>query len=220
MKKTFAVFGLGQFGLSIVEELAKLDADVMAIDRDEEKVMQASKFIPSVFIADSTNEKALKELDLKNVDHAIIAFGNNMQSTILTTVLLVEIGVKHLTVRVDNDYYAPIIKRLGADEVISPQKMAGIGLANRLENESFVDYYSLGENFSVVKVSIRPDFVAKPITELNARNNFGVNLILISRKNRTFAPKATDEIQGGDIVFVVGKTKDIEKFNRFLNNNK
>ncbi len=220
MKKTFAVFGLGQFGLSIVEELAKLDADVMAIDRDEEKVMQASKFIPSVFIADSTNEKALKELDLKNVDHAIIAFGNNMQSTILTTVLLVEIGVKHLTVRVDNEYYAPIIKRLGADEVISPQKMAGIGLANRLENESFVDYYSLGENFSVVKVSIRPDFVAKPITELNARNNFGVNLILISRKNRTFAPKATDEIQGGDIVFVVGKTKDIEKFNRFLNNNK
>lgn len=192
----------------------------MAIDRDEEKVMQASKFIPSVFIADSTNEKALKELDLKNVDHAIIAFGNNMQSTILTTVLLVEIGVKHLTVRVDNEYYAPIIKRLGADEVISPQKMAGIGLANRLENESFVDYYSLGENFSVVKVSIRPDFVAKPITELNARNNFGVNLILISRKNRTFAPKATDEIQGGDIVFVVGKTKDIEKFNRFLNNNK
>lgn len=218
MKKTFAVFGLGQFGLSIVEELAKLDADVMAIDRDEEKVTQASKFIPSVFIADSTNEKALKELDLKKVDHAIIAFGNNMQSTILTTVLLVEIGVKHLTVRVDNEYYAPIIKRLGADEVISPQKMAGIGLANRLVNESFVDYYSLGENFSVVKVSIRPDFIAKSITELNSRNKFGVNLILISRKNRTFAPKATDEIQGGDIVFVVGKTKDIEKFNRFLNN--
>lgn len=218
MKKTFAVFGLGQFGLSIVEELAKLDADVMAIDRDEEKVTQASKFIPSVFIADSTNEKALKELDLKKVDHAIIAFGNNMQSTILTTVLLVEIGVKHLTVRVDNEYYASIIKRLGADEVISPQKMAGIGLANRLVNESFVDYYSLGENFSVVKVSIRPDYVAKSITELNSRNKFGVNLILISRKNRTFAPKATDEIQGGDIVFVVGKTKDIEKFNRFLNN--
>lgn len=218
MKKTFAVFGLGQFGLSIVEELAKLDADVMAIDRDEEKVMLASKFIPSVFIADSTNEKALKELDLKKVDHAIIAFGNNMQSTILTTVLLVEIGVKHLTVRVDNEYYAPIIKRLGADEVISPQKMAGIGLANRLENESFVDYYSLGENFSVVKVSVRSDFVTKSVTELNPRNNFGVNLILISRKNKTFAPKATDEIQGGDIVFVVGKTKDIEKFNRFLNN--
>lgn len=218
MKKTFAVFGLGQFGLSIVEELAKLDADVMAIDRDEEKVIQASKFIPSVFIADSTNEKALKELDLKNVDHAIIAFGNNMQSTILTTVLLVEIGVKHLTVRVDNEYYAPIIKRLGAHEVISPQKMAGIGLANRLENESFVDYYSLGENFSVVKVSINPDFIAKSITELNSRNKFGVNLILISRKNNTFAPKATDEIHGGDIVFVVGKTKDIEKFNRFLNN--
>lgn len=218
MKKTFAVFGLGQFGMSIVEELSRHDVDIMAIDRDDAKVKKASRFIPTVFIADATDEKALKELDIQNVDHAIVAYGNNIQATILTTVILVEMGVKHITVRVDNEYYVPVLKKLGAHEVISPQRMAGISLANRLENESFVDYYSLGDNFSVVKVSIRKDCTPRLISELNPRNTFGVNLILITRKTRTFAPKANDFIEGGDIIFVVGQTKDIEKFNKELNN--
>ncbi len=217
MKKTFAVFGLGQFGMSIVEELAMHDADVIAIDMDEARVKKASTYIPTVFIADATDEKALRELDIPNIDHAIVAYGNNIQATILTTVILVEMGIKHLTVRVDNEYYIPVLKKLGAHEVISPQRMAGKGLANRLENESFVDYYSLGDNFSVVKVSINPEFKSQSISLLNPRNAYGVNLILISRKNKTFAPKASDTIEGGDIIFVVGKTKDIEKFNRALN---
>ncbi len=217
MKKTFAVFGLGQFGMSIVEELAMHDADVIAIDMDETKVKKASNFIPTVFIADATDEKALRELDIPNIDHAIVAYGNNIQASILTTVILVEMGIKHLTVRVDNEYYVPVLKKLGAHEVISPQRMAGKGLANRLENESFVDYYSLEDNFSVVKVLINNDFKSQSISLLNPRNTYGVNLILISRKNKTFAPKANDTIESGDIIFVVGKTKDIEKFNRALN---
>lgn len=217
MKKTIAVFGLGQFGMSIVEELSKHDADVMAIDKDEGKVKLASRFIPTVFIADSTDEKALRELDMQHVDHAIVAYGNNIQATILTTVILVEMGVKHLTVRVDNEYYIPVLKKLGAHEVISPQRMAGLGIANRLENESFVDYYSLGDNFSVVKVSINKDFEHRLISELNPRNTYGVNLILITRKTKTFAPKANDYIEPNDIIFVVGQTKDIEKFNKALN---
>lgn len=217
MKKTFAVFGLGQFGMSIVEELASHDADVIAIDMDESRVKKASTFIPTVFIADATDEKALKELDIPNIDHAIVAYGNNIQASILTTVILVEMGIKHLTVRVDNEYYIPVLKKLGAHEVIAPQRMAGKGLANRLENESFVDYYSLGNNFSVVKVLINDNYTPQSIAVLNPRNTYGVNLILISRGNQTFAPKATDFIEPNDIIFVVGKTKDIEKFNRALN---
>ncbi len=217
MKKTFAVFGLGEFGMALVEELARQDADVMAIDIDEERVKKAATIVPSVFIADATDEKAMKELDVKHIDHAIIAYGNNIQASILSTVILVEMGIKHLTVRVDNEYYAPIIKKLGADEVVAPQKMAGVTLANRLQNESFTDYYSLGNNFSVVQVSIKEGFTSQTIIELNPRNEYNVNLILVRRKNRTFAPKASDTIEAGDIIFVVGKTKDIEKFNREIN---
>ena len=217
MKKTIAVIGLGEFGMSIVEELARLDADVIAVDLDESKVVKAAELVPTAFIADCTDIKALKELDIQQAYHVIIAFGNNIPASILATVSLVELGVKHITVRVDNEYYAPILKRLGANDVISPQRMAGIGLANRLENESFVDYYSLGGTFSVVKVSIRDGVQSKTIAELNPRNSYNVNLILISRKNRIFAPKATDSIEGNDILFIVGKTKDIERFNRDLN---
>jgi len=218
MKKTFAVFGLGQFGMAIVEELARQDADVMAIDIDEEKVKKAASFIPTVFIADATDEKALKELDIKNIDHAIIAYGSNIQASILTTVILVEMGVKHLTVRVDNEYFAPILKKLGAHEVVAPQRMAGTGLANRLQNESFTDYYSLGNNFSVVQISINQNFKSQTIANINPRNLYNINIILISRNSKTFAPKATDSIQPGDIIFIVGKTKDIAKFNKEINN--
>ncbi len=216
-KKSFAVIGLGQFGMAIVEELVALDSDVIAIDLDEERVRKASHLVPTAFVADSTNEKAMRELDIHHVTHAIVAFGDNLQASILTTVILKDMGVEHIVTRVEDEYYAAIMKRLGATDIITPQRAAGIGLANRLKNADFLDYYALGDNFSVVKITVNNAFNPSTIQALNPRNEFGVNLILIKRKSRTFAPKATDYINPGDIVYVVGKRKELETFGSFLN---
>ncbi len=215
-KKSYAVIGLGQFGLAIVNELASLGADVIAIDRDEDSVRKAALQVPTAFVADATNEVALRELDVHHVTHAIVAYGDNVQASILTTVILSNMNIPHIVVRIDDDYYVPIIKKLGATEIIMPQRLAGLGLANRLDDEDFLDYYSLSDNFSVVKVTVGAKFDSQSIIQIDPRNKFNVNLILLTKKKVTSIPRAADRIEPGDIVFVVGKRRELREFGDFL----
>ena len=116
-KETYAVIGLGQFGVSIVNELISLGKDVLAIDNDPEQVKRISDILPTAFVCDSTDEVALNQVEIKDAEYVVIAFGDNLEATILTTVLLKDMGVKHLIVRVDNPQYINIIKKLGAEEI-------------------------------------------------------------------------------------------------------
>ena len=216
-KKSFAVIGLGQFGTAVVEELVDLGMDVIAIDVDEENVKKISSIVETSFIADSTDEKALKNLGINNVDTAIVAFGSNLEATVLTTVILREIGVKKLIVRVDNDYYISIIKRLGATEVISPQKSAGKALANRLGNDDYKDFYKLDEKYSIVSISVNPGFIPKTLKELDSKNVFGVNIVLMIRNGKSFVPGGKDSILPDDMIYVVGTAKEIRNFREDLN---
>ena len=219
-KKSFAVIGLGQFGRSIVEELVENGRDVIAIDSDKEAVKRLSGIVSTCFIADSTDEIALKELGIKDVDAAIVAFGSNKEASVLTTVVLREIGVKQIIVRVDDDYYAPIIKKLGATEIISPQKAAGVALANRLGNIDYRDFYKLDEKYSIISILINPSFVPQTLIELNPRVKFGVNVILIARNGRSFVPGGNDALLPDDTCFVVGTAKEIRSFREAVNGKK
>ncbi len=216
-KKSFAVIGLGQFGISVVEELVGNGADVIAIDTDEEAVKKVSSILPTVAVANATDEESLKELGIKDVDSAIVAFGSHIESSILTTVILKELGVKSIIVRVDDAYYLPIMKKLGATEVIMPQKAAGIALANRLGNEDFKDFYKLDDKYSVVSIVINSAYVPQQLKDLGSKDKFGVNIVLINRNGRSFVPGGNDSILPDDTIFVVGGTKEIRIFRESIN---
>ena len=216
-KKSFAVIGLGQFGISVVEELVGNGADVIAIDTDEEAVKKVSSILPTVAVANATDEESLKELGIKDVDSAIVAFGSHIESSILTTVILKELGVKSIIVRVDDAYYLPIMKKLGATEVIMPQKAAGIALANRLGNEDFKDFYKLDDKYSVVSIVINSAYVPQQLKDLGSKDKFGVNIVLINRNGRAFVPGGNDSILPDDTIFVVGGTKEIRVFRESIN---
>jgi trk system potassium uptake protein TrkA len=156
-------------------------------------------------------------LGIQDVSSVVVCYGDNVAASILTTTILADFGIKHIVVRMDNEYYIPIIKRLGAHEVVTPQRLAGVGLANRIGNEDFLDYYNLSGNYSVIKITVTENCIPVTIQALNPRNEFGVNLILLQRGNTTFAPKALDKIKPGDIVFVVGHVPDIEDFGNYIN---
>lgn len=220
VKKSFAVIGLGQFGRAVVEELVANSADVIAIDNDEEIVKKIAVLLPTAFVADSTDEQALKELGLPDVDAAIIAFGGNKEAAVLTTVILRDMGIKQIIVRSDDDYFVPIMKKLGATEVITPQKAAGIALANRLGNEDFKDFYKLDDKHSVISLVVNHAFVPTTIVELNPKNRFGVSLVLIIRNGKSFIPGGADSILPDDNIFVVGSTKEIREFREILNGKK
>ena len=216
-KKSFAVIGLGQFGISVVEELVGNGMDVIAIDSDEEAVKKVSSILPTVAVANSTDEESLKELGIKDVDSAIVAFGSHIEASILTTVILKELGVKSIIVRVDDPYYLSILKKLGATEVIMPQKAAGIALANRLGNEDFKDFYKLDDKYSVVSIVINSAYVPQQLKDLSSKDKFGVNIVLINRNGRAFVPGGNDSILPDDTIFVVGGTKEIRVFRESIN---
>ena len=218
--KSFAVIGLGQFGRSVVKELVDNGMDVIAIDISEEVANEVAADLPTTFVADSTDEKALKELGVDDVDAAIVAFGDNQQASVLTTVILRELGIKNIIVRVDDDYYVPIVKKLGATEVITPQKAAGAALANRIGNEDYQDYYKLDNKYSIVSIIVNPGFIPQTLKDMNPKNVYGVNIVLIRRGNKSFVPGGTDSILPDDMVYVVGTSKEVSTFREAINGKK
>ena len=216
-KKSFAVIGLGQFGISIVEELVGNGMDVIAIDSDEEAVKKISGILPTVAVANSTDDEALKDLGIKDVDAAIVAYGSHIEASILTTVILKELGVKSIIVRVDDAYYMPIMKKLGATEVIMPQKAAGIALANRLGNEDFKDFYKLDDKYSIVSIVINNAYVPVQLKDLSSKDKYGVSIVLVMRNGRSFVPGGNDSLLPNDTIFVVGGTKEIRNFREAIN---
>ena len=219
-KKSFAVIGLGQFGRAVVDELLENGMDVIAIDTSEEAINKVSKYLPTAFVADSTDEQALKELGIKDVDAAIVAYGGNKEASVLTTVILRELGVEQIIVRVDDDYYVPIMKKLGATDVITPQKAAGAALANRLGNEDYKDFYRLDAKYSVISIIINPGFIPVTLRELNCKEHYGVSIVLVIRNNKSFVPGGNDSLLPDDTIFVVGTTKEIKAFREEINGHK
>ena len=219
-KKSFAVIGLGQFGISVVKELIDNGADVIAIDIDEDAVKRIAADLPTAFVADSTDEEALKELGVQDVDAAIVAYGSNKEASVLTTVILRELGIEQIIVRVDDDHYIPIMKKLGATEVIAPQKAAGIALANRLGNTDYKDFYKIDNKFSIVSIIINPSFVPATLIELNTKIKFGVSIVLINRNGRSFVPGGNDSLLPDDTIYAVGSTKEIKDFRESINGSK
>lgn len=215
-KKLIAVIGLGQFGKAIVEELVENGNDVLAIDSDPERVASIKNILPTVAIADSTNELALVELGFKDVDIAIVAIGAAIDATIVTTALLKDLGVPRILVRVDNDYYIPILKKIGATEVITPQKAAGIGLANRINDDDYRDFYNLDNKYSVVSIEVSENFEPVSIIDANPKGKYNVVIVLIRRNGRSFVPGGSDYILEKDWVYIVGTKKDVENFASFV----
>ena len=216
-KKSFMVIGLGRFGLAVLRELAESSKSVMGVDMDETRVALASQEVENVLVGDSTKKRVLDELGVKSVDHAIVAIGKNLNATILTTINLKELGVKRITVRLDDSEYIDVMKRLGADEVIVPEEESGIMFAKQALSDNMLDYYSVDKNYAVVQIQIKSGFKEISLRQLNSRNEFNVNIVGISRNGKFFLPVADDVIKAEDIIMVVGKTSNINKLDKRIN---
>lgn len=209
-KQVVAVMGLGRFGSTLVEELSKLDCQVIAIDQSPERVERVVDFATTAVACDSTDQDALIEAGMKEVDHAIVAFGSDMHDTVLATVILKEIGVPFITVRVDDEKFNGIIRRLGATDIISPQKTAGRALAMKVRTGVVVDYYRFMGDYCMAQIEVKRDF-GQTIEGMDIRNNYDVNILLISREGKNITPRGSDIIRSKDKVTVFGKTKAVAK---------
>ena len=217
MKREFAVIGLGRFGGSICEELSLEGMDVLAIDNNEDKINEFKNIASHAVIADSTNESVLKDLGIRNIDHVIVAIGDNIQASILTTVILTDLGIKKITVKAQNDYHEKILKRIGADHVVHPERDMGKRLAHSLISSNILDYLELSEDHSMVEVKAGKNMTDKTLIELDIRANYGCNVVAIRRgKQLNVSPSANDKLREDDVLVVIGADIDISKFEKHL----
>ncbi|WP_102347098.1 potassium channel family protein [Bacillus sp. Marseille-P3661] len=215
MKKEFAVIGLGRFGGSICKTLVQEGMEVLAIDSDEDKVHQFSDIVSHAVVADSTDESVLKSLGIRNFDHIIVAIGDNIQASILTTLILKELGAEKITVKAQNDYHEKVLIKIGADQVVHPERDMGRRIANNMISNNVLDYLELSDEHSIVELIASKKMDGKTLVELDIRAKYGCNIVAIKRNNNIMvSPIAKERIQEGDILIVIGADSDIDRFEK------
>ncbi len=214
MKKQFIVIGLGRFGYSVVKTLVDANADVLAIDIDEEKVDDVSEFATHAVAVDATDENALKALGIRNFDVAIVSVGD-MQSSVLITLICKELGVKYVLVKAKDELHAKVLFKIGADKIVFPERDTGIRVANNLLASSIIDFIEIFKNYGMLEISVPSDWVGKSLLELNIRKNFNVNIIAIKHgEDINVNPSADDRLMEGDVIIVIGSDEDMNKIKK------
>ena len=213
MKKEFAVIGLGRFGGSICRELVAQGMEVLAIDHKEDRVNAFTSIASHAVIGDSTDESVLKGLGIRNFDHVIVAIGDDIQASILTTLMLKELGVKHITVKAQNDYHEKVLIKIGADQVVHPERDMGRRIAHKIVSNNILDYIELSDDHSIVEIVASPRLNGRTLIDLDIRAKYGINIVGIKRGNKVIISPAADEmVYVGDILIVLGADTDINRF--------
>ncbi|WP_068672532.1 TrkA family potassium uptake protein [Oceanobacillus sp. Castelsardo] len=216
-KKEFAVIGLGRFGGSICRELSFEGMPVLAIDNDIEKVNEFKNIASHAVILDSTDEDSLKDIGISNFEHVIVAIGENIQASILTTVILKDLGVNRVTVKAQNDYHEKILHKIGADRIVHPERDMGKRLAHNFISNNILDYLELSDEHSIAEVKVGRKMEGKSIAELDIRANFGCNVVAIKQGNEiNVSPQANEALRTDDILIVIGADKDLSRFEKQL----
>jgi trk system potassium uptake protein len=217
MKKEFAVIGLGRFGGSICKALSQQGMEVLAMDLDEDKVNEFSAVSSHAVVADSTDENVLKSLGVRNFDHVIVAIGDNIQASILTTLILKEQGVKNITVKAQNDYHEKVLRKIGADKIVHPERDMGKRIAHHIVSNNVLDYLELSDEHSIVEIIATRRMDGNSLIDLDIRAKYGCNIVAIKRgADIMVSPQADELIRKGDILIVIGADQDINRFEKQL----
>ena len=210
--KSFAVIGIGRFGASVAQTLCTLGHEVLAIYLDETRIAAIADLVTHAVVADTTDERALKRIGVRNFDCIIISVGDDIRTSILTTVLVKEQGAQYVIAKASDRLHARLLEKTGADKVVLPEHEAGVRLARSLVSGSIIDYLDLSDEYSINETLIPTPWVGKTLVELNVRNRFGVSVIAIRRGEDilvTLDPKAP--LHAGDVLVMIGSNESLTR---------
>jgi trk system potassium uptake protein TrkA len=220
MKKQFAIIGLGRFGSAVAETLVKHDAEVLAIDKDETKVKALTDRVTLALELDATDEKALREAGVQNVDVAVVSIGENIEASILVVMLLKELGIKEIIAKAVNDLHGKVLSHIGVNKVVYPERDMAQRVAQSLIKPEFLEQIVLSPEYSIVEMPAPAFLWEKSIRESNLRAEYGVSIIAIKHQSIVngekkeiwnINPSPDDVIHKEDILVVLGANSDIEK---------
>lgn len=211
-EKSYAVIGLGLFGMAVATTLAEANCDVLAIDDNEENVQDIAQKVTYAVKADVREPGILKTLGLQNVDVAVIAVAENMEASIVATMQAKELGVPFVMAKAMNELHGRILEKIGADKVISPEKSMGVRVARNLLSSGFVDMFELSSEFSMAEFRIPKEWIGRTLRELKIREKYNINLIAVKQGenvNVNFGPE--ESLPSDCTLIAVGKNCDLNR---------
>lgn len=212
-RKEFAVIGLGRFGKSLATSLASSGAQVLVLDKDEEVLQEISDVVTYTICGDATNANTIYELGLSNYDGVIIAMSSNLEANVMATILVKESGVPFVLVKAKTELEGKVLKKIGADKIIYPEKETGMRLANYLMHDNYLEMVALSEEYSIVDVDIPHDWIGKTLKKLDIRASYGVSVIGIRRGNEiNINPDSDDELIEDDVLIMLGRNNLLSKY--------
>ena len=209
--KQIVVIGCGRFGKSLALKLAELDQEVLVIDQDEDVINEIAPYVTHAVTADVVTEGVMEDLGVQNFDVVVIGMSSNFEASVLATTVAKELGVKTVIAKVKDSTHGKILRKIGADEVIIPEKETGLRLAHVLTKNSIVDFIELSDEFSMIEIEAPSIWVNRKIEDIDIRNKYKISIIAIRNSTGTHInPNADFVIDKDDILLVVGKTEDVE----------
>ena len=205
--KSFVVIGLGRFGSEAARSLCRQGCEVLAIDISAELVQQISDDVTQAVVGDARDKEVLRALDTKSFDCGIVAIGDSLGDSVLATMNLKELGVPYVVCKAHDDTHKEVLKKLGADRVVIPEKENASRLAKSLGSTNVLDYIELSEDYGIIETPAPAQWDNKSLIELNVRAKLGVNILAIKRDGDiTVSPAADHRILKGDVLVVLGDT--------------
>ncbi len=210
------VVGLGRFGAALAESLVALGHEVLAVDGDPRRVQHWSSRLTSVVEADSTSEEALRQIGAADFDRAVVAIGADIEASILTTAVLVDLGIQHIWAKAVTRAHGRILERVGATRVVFPEQDMSERVAHMVTGR-MVDYVELDETFALVETVAPRDLVGRTLGEAQVRDRHGVTVVCIKPVGGTFTyATAATRVEDGDLLVVAGKCDSAEQFAKLL----
>lgn len=210
-KSTYGIIGLGRFGNALALELAVSDADLIVLDENEEKIREIREYTENAYVVKSLDKKTLAETGIQNCDIAVVCIGGQIDTSVLTTLNLVSLGIPHVISKATSAEHGEILEKLGA-EVVYPERDIAVRLAHRLEASRVLDYIQLSEKLNISKISVPEQLLGKTVSEVNLRRNFGVNIIAIENGRNLCDNVSPDYVFApSDILFVSGSKEGLKR---------
>lgn len=212
MQKRFAVIGLGRFGTSVAKVLTEMGQHVLAIDSHGDRVDALAPLLNRVVRADATDPAALKAVRIHEYDVVVLAIGEDVEASVITALICLELGVKELVAKAQDEPHGRVLERIGVHRVVYPQRDMGSRVAHNISAGGVIDFIRLSEQYGMAELVAPSILMGQSLQELDMRNRYGLNVMAIKRGTRLIvSPTATEKVQKEDILVVIGDADGITK---------
>lgn len=211
-KKEFVVFGLGRFGKSVATTLAESGCEVLVVDENEDKIQEMADIVTYAVKADVCDAEMMESLGISNFDGAVVAIGEDLEASVMVTILAKELGIPYVLAKAQTEIHAKVLKKVGADQVVFPEKETGIRIANNLLMGNFFNAIELSATTSMMEIDLPNAWAGQSLAQLNLRAKYKVNVIGIKEHDvLNINPDADQVLNKNDVLVVIGKNETLNK---------